>query len=148
MTMIDREKERTRLAAKYAAMSDIELNELAEDQPALTEDAKEILETEFSRRGLKMEPVDPAVIPIRKDLKLVTLREFRDLPQALVAKSVLDSAGVECFLADENTVRMDWLWSNMLGGVKLRVRQEDAREAADLLDQDFSEELHEEQRNE
>jgi hypothetical protein len=29
---------------------------------------------------------------------------------------------------------MDWLWSNLLGGIKLRVRQEDALVAARLLE--------------
>jgi hypothetical protein len=56
------------------------------------------------------------------------------LPEALLAKSVLDSAGIECFLGDDNLIRMDWLWSNLLGGIKLRVRQEDALVAARLLE--------------
>jgi hypothetical protein len=50
---------------------------------------------------------------------LVTLRQFRDIPAALLAKSILDSEGMECFLVVENTIRMDWLLSNMLGGMKL-----------------------------
>jgi len=58
------------------------------------------------------------------------------LPEALLAKSVLDSAGIECFLGDDNLIRMDWLWSNLLGGIKLRVRQEDALEASRLLEGD------------
>ena len=65
---------------------------------------------------------------------LLTIRQFRDLPEALLAKSVLDSAGIECFLGDDNLIRMDWLWSNLLGGIKLRVRQEDAIVASRLLD--------------
>jgi len=65
---------------------------------------------------------------------LLTIRQFRDLPQALLAKSVLDSAGIECFLGDDNLIRMDWLWSNLLGGIKLRVRQEDALVASRLLE--------------
>jgi hypothetical protein len=67
---------------------------------------------------------------------LLTIRQFRDLPQALLAKSVLDSAGIECFLGDDNLIRMDWLWSNLLGGIKLRVRQEDALVASRLLEGD------------
>jgi hypothetical protein len=65
---------------------------------------------------------------------LLTIRQFRDLPEALLAKSVLDSAGIECFLGDDNLIRMDWLWSNLLGGIKLRVRQEDALVASRLLE--------------
>jgi hypothetical protein len=65
----------------------------------------------------------------------VVLRRFRDLPNALLSRSILDSAAVECFLADENTIRMDWFWSNLLGGVKLCVKKADADSAASLLGQ-------------
>ena len=56
------------------------------------------------------------------------------MPQALLAKSVLESAAIECFLGDDNLIRMDWLWSNLLGGIKLRVRREDALVASRLLE--------------
>ena len=57
--------------------------------------------------------------PHRPDpLDIVVLRRFRDIPAALVAKTILDSAEIECFLVDLNTVRMDWLYSNAIGGVK------------------------------
>ncbi|SRR6266436_3727185 len=67
--------------------------------------------------------------------RFFVLRRFRDLPPALLSRSILDSAAVECFLADENTIRMDWFWSNLLGGVKLCVRKADADSAASLLAQ-------------
>jgi hypothetical protein len=67
--------------------------------------------------------------------KLVTLRRFRDLPEALLAKTILDSAAIDCSLADEITIRMNWFLSNALGGIKLRVRRDDADAAAGLLDQ-------------
>jgi rubredoxin len=57
------------------------------------------------------------------------------LPEALLAKSVLDSEGIECFLADENTIRMDWLWSNAMGGIRLCVKDVDADAARQLLEQ-------------
>ena len=75
------------------------------------------------------------VDPEKERRQFIDLRRIRDLSDALLVKSVLDSAGIECFLGDENMVRMDWFWSNLLGGVKLWVRQEDAEEAAGLLDQ-------------
>jgi hypothetical protein len=52
---------------------------------------------------------------------LVIIRKFRDLPETLVAKGCLDSAGIECFLVDDNMVRLDWFISNLLGGIKLQV---------------------------
>ena len=67
--------------------------------------------------------------------KLVMIRRYRDLMDALLAKTRLDSAGIECFLADENMVRIDWFWSNLLEGVKLHVMPEDADAALEVLEQ-------------
>lgn len=65
---------------------------------------------------------------------LITLAQFRDLHEALLAQGKLQSAGIDCILADDNMVRMDWLYANAIGGVKLRVRQEDVDAARELLD--------------
>jgi hypothetical protein len=67
--------------------------------------------------------------------KPVVLRRYRDMPEAFVAKSILDAAGIESFLQDDNVVRMDWLWSNAMGGIKLIVRERDAEEAEKILSQ-------------
>lgn len=141
MTPVDHERERKRLAEVYASKSDLELTELSQDALSLTEYAKGILRAEFLRRGLKMEPAELPLSTGEPDSKIVTIRRFLYLPDALAAKSALESAGIECFLADENTVRIDWLWSNLLGGIKLWVKEQDAREADELLAQDFSQEL-------
>jgi hypothetical protein len=61
------------------------------------------------------------------------------MPDAFLFSSILDSAGIECYLADENTIRMDWFWSNLLGGIKLCVRKMDAETASSLLEQDVPE---------
>jgi hypothetical protein len=71
--------------------------------------------------------------------RFIVLRRFRDLPDAFLFGSLLDSAGIECYLADENTIRMDWLWSNLLGRIKLCVRNVDADTASSLLDQSVPE---------
>jgi hypothetical protein len=118
-------------------MADDEVQGLAEEAWSLSEAARAALQFEISRRALAIslnltEPTD-AWPP-----GPVTIRSFRDLPDALLAKSILDSASIECFLADENLIRMDWLWSTFLGGVKLWVRAEDA-DAVELLDQDWME---------
>lgn len=68
-------------------------------------------------------------------LRPFVLRRYRDMPQAFVAKGLLDSAGIECFLQDDNVIRLDWLWSNAMGGIKLLVRQKDAEQAAQLLEE-------------
>jgi Putative prokaryotic signal transducing protein len=140
MVQINHQKEQQRLAAIYASKSDAELAELAQDQKNLTDDALSVLESEFLRRGLQFERQNLAAITDQEDVKLVAVRRFRDLPEALVAKGLLDSANIGCFLSDENTVRMDWLWSNALGGVRLSVREDDLGESAALLGSDYSNE--------
>ncbi len=71
--------------------------------------------------------------------RFIVLRRFRDMPDAFLFGSVLDSAGIECYLADENTIRMDWFWCDFLGRVKLCVRNADAEAALNLLEQDVIE---------
>lgn len=73
--------------------------------------------------------------PLSEDERFVLLRRFRDLPDAFLFQSILDSADIECFLADENTIRIDWFWSNLLGGIKLFVRAADAGTASALFEQ-------------
>ncbi len=68
---------------------------------------------------------------------LVTIVAFRDLPQALLAQGKLQSEGIECVLADDNVVRMDWFWANAMGGVKLRVRPGDADRAMQILSEEI-----------
>ncbi len=63
---------------------------------------------------------------------LVTISVFVSLSEAQFAKGMLESAGIECFLMDENMVRLDWFLVNMLGGIKLMVAEHDA-EAANAL---------------
>ena len=131
-------RERNRLAQLYAALSDGELQRLAGETESLTDEARAVLALEMSRRNIPAETAGEAEDSPpggRAKLRdLLTIRQFRDLPEALLAKSVLESAGIECFLGDYNLIRMDWLWSNLLGGIKLRVRQEDALEASRLLE--------------
>jgi len=136
MTAIDPEKERKRLAEVYADMSDGELEKLAGEVGTLSDVATETLRAEISQRGLTIAPRESVrAADEEKDSKRVTIRQYLNLQEALLAKSVLDSAAIECFLFDENIVRIDWFWSNAVGGIKLRVRQEDAAAAIALLDQ-------------
>ncbi len=66
---------------------------------------------------------------------LVTIAQFRDLPEAGLAKSKLEAAGITCFLDNEYTVGANWLYSNALGGVKLNVPEENAEEAKAILEE-------------
>jgi len=70
---------------------------------------------------------------------LVTIRKFRDLPEALLAKGSLESAGIEAVLTDDNIVRLDWFWSNLMGGITLNVDPQDVEVANSILDQPIPE---------
>ena len=137
------ERERGRLAANYAGMTDGELQRLARSAESLTELACDALEDEMDRRCLEF-PEDATSAP-RQEMEvreLVTIRQFRDLPEALLAKGSLESAGIECFLADENLVRLDWFISNFIGGIKLNVRAADVDNARMILDEPILEGLY------
>jgi hypothetical protein len=123
-------------ATRYSTMSDGELLNLAARSWELSDEAWDALEDELDRRDLEL-PV-PEPVPQIESLErrnLVLLRSFRDLHEALLAKGKLESAGVPCFLADDNMVRMDWFISNLLGGVKILVDPENFSEASRLLNE-------------
>ena len=101
----------------------------------MTDEAQVLLREEFDRRSLDApeleEPPDSFELQ-----ELVTIRTFRDPSDAMMAKSVLDSADIPCFLKDENTVRIQWAWSNLIGGIRLQVRPQDGKIAEQLLFQE------------
>jgi hypothetical protein len=132
----DPEEERCRLADLYASMTEEELRDIATDPKSLTRLAIDALNNEFARRKLSVKLEIPSPEPAISHPEipnLVILRHFRDLPEALLAKGGLESAGIECFFDDDNIVRMDWFISNAVGGIKLLVRPEDFESANDIL---------------
>jgi hypothetical protein len=136
------EHERLRLAKLYASMSDGELQQVADDAGSLTEAALRTLADEVQRRGLNIPLADePVSVDKVEKCELVTIRQFRDLPEGLLAKGALESAGIESYLADDNMIRLDWFISNLLGGIKLKVRKEDADEALRVLNQPIPEDF-------
>ena len=145
---LDKQQERRRLADNYAGMTDGELQRLARNAESLTEIAWDALEDEMERRHLELREDDSAdhsdLEPRHKMevRELVTVRQFRDLPEALLAKGSLESLGIVCFLADENLVRLDWFISNFIGGIKLNVRPPDAENARKILDEPILEGLY------
>jgi hypothetical protein len=59
---------------------------------------------------------------------------FTSVHEALLAKSVLEAAGIEVALADEHLVSMTWTYSNAVGGVKIIVSEDRLEEARSLLE--------------
>lgn len=141
MTLSPPEHERRRIAGVYAAMSDEELGSIAESGDELSTAALEAFQAEVARRGLTISIVPGRGEDVFEFTETVTLRQFRDLPEALLAKGSLESAGIQAYLVDDNMVRMDWFISNLLGGIKLKVRAEDAEAALEILNQPIPEML-------
>jgi hypothetical protein len=129
------DQERVRLAAVYSGMSDAELEKLAATGFELSGAAHQALEAEIARRGLNIAVAPPPGVDVYELNDTVTVRKFRDLPEALLAKGSLESAGIEAYLLDDNMIRMDWFYSNLLGGIKLQVRPEDVEAATEILNQ-------------
>lgn len=130
----DTPNERRQFANTYSAMTEGELQQLAADAGDLTAPAREALRQEIARRGLAI-PLEEGGTKREQDRpRPVTLRVFGNLQEALLAKSILDSAGVRCFLADENMARLDSFMSTVVGGIKLWVDAEEAESARALLE--------------
>jgi hypothetical protein len=121
------------LAADYARMGELELLELAHAYPSLTDAAQTALRAEFAHR--KMEPPIVEEDDDAPRHNLITIRRYRDLSEAIVARSMLESAGIYVFLRDENLVRLDWQVSNFIGGIRLQVEARDEQAALELLSQ-------------
>jgi len=136
----DPDEERKRLEDLYAGMADEELDKLLDTADELTDLAREALKAEIEHRGghVEFEYEEAAEEPQHPDL--VTIAEFQDVQEAMFACGMLKSAGIQSFLADENTVRMNWFWSNMIGNMRLLVREEDVEAAQDILRQPIPEE--------
>ena len=117
----------------YRSLSDSDLLKIGDDWHSLLEKAKIALLAEFERRGVEFqEPVadDAGELQYRD---LVTIRQYRDLSAAIVARGVLESADIFCFLKDENFVRLDWQMSNLIGGIRLQVSKADVEVAEAVL---------------
>jgi hypothetical protein len=138
----DSEKEYEDFAIHYSQMSDGELLKLAAQVSELSDSAWDALQDELDRRDLELpEPESPSRTETLEKRSLLMIKRFRDLPEAMLAQGKLASEGVEAYLGDDNTVRMDWLWSNLLGGVKLLVNPEHAEAAIRTLAEPIPEEI-------
>jgi hypothetical protein len=140
MTMIDPEQERQRLAEVYSGKTDADLGQVAEQAHELSDIAREALRAELTKRGLYVGQLDDEAQgeETAEFRDLVVIRSYWNLMEAELAKGLLDSAGIEAFLFDDNMVRLDWFNANALGGVKLRVDASNVEAANRVLDESIA----------
>jgi hypothetical protein len=73
--------------------------------------------------------------------KLKVIAQFSFPHEAHLAKSRLEASDIPAFIADEHTISMNWLYSNAVGGVKLKVPAEFEEKAVAILKTDFTSEI-------
>ena len=69
---------------------------------------------------------------------MIVVARFSYAYEAQIAKTSLETAGIHSFIADENTINMQWLYSNAMGGIRLFVDHENYDLALSILNTDFS----------
>jgi len=67
-------------------------------------------------------------------VKLITLKTFSSDISAHLLKTRLESEGVECFILDENIVRLNSFYDLAVGGIRLQVREEDYERSKALIE--------------
>ncbi len=61
------------------------------------------------------------------------MARFTTIGEAGAARSALEAAGIDAWLADENMIAVDWLASQAIHGIKLIARSEDVEQAREVL---------------
>ena len=62
-------------------------------------------------------------------MEFILLNSYGNYVEAHIAKGVLEEEGIASWLKDENTVTIDPILTNAVGGIKLMVAREDAQRA-------------------
>ena len=66
-------------------------------------------------------------------MRFVLLQSFDNYISAHIAMGRLEEDGIKCWLKDENTLTIDPILNNAIGGIKLMVVKEEAERAAGIL---------------
>jgi len=70
-----------------------------------------------------------------------TVASFREPYKAHLARGKLEAEGIHAVVLDEHLVRLDWVLSQAIGGVKVQVAIEQLEDARKILEGDHSYEL-------
>lgn len=101
MVKIDPAQERDRLAARYAAMSDLELRKVGGDPASLTEWGRFALQQEMQRRGIEWRPDLRIAKPIGEEEILNPVGVYPDRNAAGLERDFLAAKGIKVYFCEE-----------------------------------------------
>lgn len=146
MNDFDPNREWRRLSEVYAAMTEDELQAVADDAYELTDIAKQVLQAEISHRGLPIElrkqaPASEDQEPVHDEANyapppeedLEELQRVWDMDEAKDIKSRLDAGSVPSYLGPESVDDIRLLRASFERGVAVKVRISDSQRAMGVL---------------
>ena len=68
-------------------------------------------------------------------MEFIILNSYNNYIEAHIAKGVLEEQGIRCWLKDENTLTIDPILTNAVGGIKVMIAKENAQTALEILNQ-------------
>lgn len=66
-------------------------------------------------------------------MALITFKTFDNAIDAHILRLKLESEGISCFIFDEHVVSVNPLYSNLVGGVKIKINEEDLIHAKNVV---------------
>lgn len=67
------------------------------------------------------------------DDKIVTLESYYDPMLAEIILARLQANGISCFMADDNSIGINPLYNNAMGGIKIKVFERDIEKCREIL---------------
>ena len=145
MNDFDPNREWRQLSETYAAMTDDELQAVADEAYELTDVARQALQTEITRRGLPVElqkeaqaeedpaPASEGNAANPADMDLVELQRVWDMDEATDIKRRLDAGGVPSYLGPDLVDDVRLLQASFERGLAVKVRDFDEQRAMGVL---------------
>lgn len=66
-------------------------------------------------------------------MEFILLNSYNNYIEAHIAKGALEEQGINCWLKDENTVTINPIWTNAVGGIKIMIAKVDSERAWKIL---------------
>ena len=106
---------------------------LSIDRDELVDVAQQCYDDELARRGLPPQPQASEEVA-EMDEELVSVATFLFPDEAKVARTLLQSASIRCYLDNEHTLSTVWTWTYALGGLRLMVPVSVVDEVREILE--------------